>query len=571
VTVQPSPPAVVRPPAPEVRAHWALYLVLGVITFAVLVYGAAEQIFDTNFLFLWEATPLLAGDHPYRDFYEMGWPLMTLMSAGVQWAVGYRLVGEFLIQWTFMVASVLVGFHLAIRTSRSVWASLTTTVIAIAIVAATPTYHFPKLFFYPVAVWVAWWYLEAPNVRRGVVVGLVTAAAFLYRHDHGVYIGVGAMLAFVLARVINPASRRWQSSAREVVAFTAAVALPLLPWAILVQRNEGLIDYVRTRAEWGAMWSAHGFPYEALRDFNPASVITAGVLPSRVTAEHWLVQLTLLLPVFVLLRVADGVVSDRDDKRQPSSDACRTVIAAAMVIVVALRLFREDSYFVAVLPLAAALGAQLLAGPGPGATPVWRIVQRVLAISALFLTCVAAVGYLNAWDLLKPSEFNELGPTFHQLLTSPPIDALQPGETALQVQHADWPTIDSDRRKKILLRYMHDCTRDGDRILVTGSTPYDVDYYVERPIAGGHIEWHHGWRSDPIHARESLQLLQNQSVPFAFSTNDPVLDDLEKYPDIRYYFEQNYDALEGSHGQLLVDRRRQPTGRFGALGFPCFR
>jgi hypothetical protein len=117
---------------------------------------------------------------------------------------------------------------------------------------------------------------------------------------------------------------------------------------------------------------------------------------------------------------------------------------------------------------------------------------------------------------------------------------------------------------------MHDCTRGGDRILVTGSTPYDVDYYAERPIAGGHIEWHHGWRSDPAHARQSLRLLQTQSVPFAFSTGDPVLVDLEKYPDIRHYFEQNYVEVEGSHGQLLVDRRRQPTGRFGALGFPCF-
>src|SRR6266487_560622 len=197
--------------AQEVRAPRVLYLVLGVITSAVLVYGAAEQLVDTNFLFLWEATPLLAGDHPYRDFYEMGWPLMTLMSAAVQWAVGYRLIGEFLIQWTFIVASILVGFHLAIRLSHSVGASLTTTLTAIAVIAATPTSPFPKLFFYPVAVWAAWWYMEAPNVMRAVVVGLVTALAFLYRHDHGVYIGIGAVLALVLARVLNPASRCWRS------------------------------------------------------------------------------------------------------------------------------------------------------------------------------------------------------------------------------------------------------------------------------------------------------------------------------------------------------------------------
>src|SRR5262245_15928848 len=97
--------------AQEVRAHWALYVVIGVLTLAVLMYGVVEQLFDTNFLFLWEATAMLAGDHPYRDFYEMGSPLLALMSTAMQWAFGYRLIGEFLIHWTFIVAGVLIGFH----------------------------------------------------------------------------------------------------------------------------------------------------------------------------------------------------------------------------------------------------------------------------------------------------------------------------------------------------------------------------------------------------------------------------------------------------------------------------
>ena len=562
------PPAVQRPGS-GIRAHWALQVALGVITSAVLVYSAAEQLFDTNFLFLWEATPVLAGDHPYRDFYEMGWPLMTLISAVVQWAVGYRLIGEFLIQWTFIVASVLIGFHLALRLSHSIAASLMTTLIAIAILAATPTYHFPKLFFYPVAVSVTWWYMTAPNVRRAAVVGLVTAAAFLYRHDHGVYIGVAAVLAFVLTRVINPAARSWRSSSREVVAFIAAAVVPLLPWAIVVQSNEGLVDYVQTRSEWGRMWSAHGFPYVALRDFNPASVIAG--LPSRGTAEHWLLQLTLLLPVMALIRTGIELRSRRNSGRRTSLEMCHTVIAAATVMIVGIRLFREDGYFVETLPLSAALGAQLLAGPASEATSMWRNVRRLLVIGTLVVTSVAVVGYVNAWDLLKPSEINELRPTFDQLMKSPPIDGLEPANTALQTGTAEWFASDADARQKILLRYVHDCTRAGDRILVTGSTPYAVDYYAQRPIAGGHIEWHHGWLSDAPHARRSLQLLQTQSVPFAFSTGDPVFTDLQKYPEIFRYVQQNYVELEGSQGQLLVDRRRQPTSYFGALGFPCFR
>jgi hypothetical protein len=40
-----------------------------------------EQLFDTNFLFVWQATALLAGDHPYRDFFEWGIPLQAVLFA----------------------------------------------------------------------------------------------------------------------------------------------------------------------------------------------------------------------------------------------------------------------------------------------------------------------------------------------------------------------------------------------------------------------------------------------------------------------------------------------------------
>ena len=560
-----------RTSARKVRAHWALYVAIGVLTSVVLAYSVVEQLFDTNFYVLWEATAVLAGDHPYRDFFEWGGPLQAFLSTAAQYLLGYRLLSEFIIAWSFIVAGLLIGFHLAVRLSQSVWAALITTLLSVAIVAATPTYHFPKLFIYPVSVWATWSYLEAPGIRRATVVGLVTAAAFLFRHDHGVYVGIGAVLAFVLARVIHPASRHWRSSAHEALAFMVAVAVPLLPWAILVHRTEGLIDYVQTRAAWGRTQSVDRFPYAALRDFNPGSVVTVGVLPSRATAEHWLLQLTLLLPVFVLVRTAIDATVRRRTGHRISLETCQAVIVAAMVMIVGIRLFREDSYFHVVLPLSAALGAQLLAGRQQNVRVAWRIVRLTLAVVILFVTIIAIAGYISAWDLLKSSEVAELRPTFHQLLTTPPIDALQPRDKAGEVQRAEWLTIDADKRQKIALRYLHDCTRAGDHIFVTGSTPYQVGYYTERPIAGGHVVWHHGWRSDPVHARTSLELIRTQSVPFAFSTHDPVLTDLEKYPEIRQYFQQNYVEVEGSQGLLLMDRRRQPTGRFGALGFPCFR
>src|SRR5262245_13682869 len=397
-----SPSPARRRSATDVRTHRMLCAGVGVLTLAVLMYSMVEQLFDTNFYFVWQATALLAGDHPYRDFYEMGSPLMTLMSAAMQWAVGYRLIGEFLIHWTFIVAGVVISFHLARRLSHSLWASLTTTLIAIAIIAATPTYHFPKLFFYPVAVWVLWSYMEAPSVRRGAVVGLVTDAAFLFRHDHAIYIGTGAVLAFVLARVINPESRHWRSSAREIVAFTVAAAVPLLPWAILVQRNEGLIEYIRARAAWGDTQAPAGLAYLVLvlRDFNPATIVGVGGLPSREAGQRWLLQLTLLLPLIVLARVAIAFMAHRRNEPSISLETGRTIIAAAMAVIVAIRLSREDSYFVVVLTLSTVLGARLLAAAGQSGTRVWRIVQPLLAVSTLVVAGVAVAGDVGAWCMV---------------------------------------------------------------------------------------------------------------------------------------------------------------------------
>jgi hypothetical protein len=76
--------------------------------------------------------------------------------------------------------------------------------------------------------------------------------------------------------------------------------------------------------------------------------------------------------------------------------------------------------------------------------------------------------------------------------------------------------------------------------------------------------------SDPVRQRQLLTMLEQQSVPFAFSTHDPLLEDLKRYPLIREYILRHYVEVEGTDGLLLVDARRMPTSRFGRLGLPCF-
>ena len=531
-------------------ARRRVLLLVASATAVVLILVARSQIYDTNFYLLGEATSILAGDHPYRDFFEWGAPLAAYLSAGMQVVVGYRLIGEFLSQWIFIVAGVVISFHLGLRLSGSMAASLVMFALTLVILGYTPTYHYSKLFFFPATVWLAWRYLDRPGPFRGAVFGVTTAVAFLFRHDYGVYIGFAAVVAFVLARVAVPDTRRIKSVLVDAGAYAAAVVIVLAPWLALVQLNEGLANYVGLRIVQYERPSDR-FVYEALLRLDPVGVLTSWLRAptSERAAEDgavWLREMALLVPIFLLSSAALELWRSRRRAEAVPSDAWRMALAGAFLVVVASALYREPAYVVVAAPLTAALAARYLVGRG------W--VQRGCAIGLLLLAGMAAVVWTRDSPIFRPSEMpHAVSEAFVRLLASPPMPAESSGSPSP------------------LLQYLRDCTAPGDRLLVTGSTPFQVNYYARRPIAGGHLFWRQRWRSDPVHEQQSLRLLLRQSVPFAFSTNDPVLDDFKAYPTIREYLVENYVELEGSRGRLLVDTRRQPTGTFGSTGFPCFR
>ena len=549
-TTLPSDAGVNSPAGLRPATHRRLLLLVAVATSAVLVVTARSQIYDTNFYLLGEATSLLAGDHPYRDFFEWGAPLAAYLSAGMQLLVGYRLIGEFLTQWVFIVAGVVISFHLGLRLSRSMAASFVMLAITLVILAYTPTYHYSKLFFFPATVWLAWRYLDRPGSFRSAVFGVTTAVAFLFRHDYGVYIGFAAVVAFALARVAVPDSRRLTSVLADGGAYAGAVALVLAPWLAVVQMNEGLVDYIGLSTGQYERPSDR-FVYEALLRLDPVGALTSWLRAptSGRAAENgavWLRQVALLVPILLLSSAALELWRSRRRVQALPSDVWRMALAGAFLVVVGSALYREPAYVVVAAPLTAALAARYLVGTG------WA--QRGCAFGLLLLTGMAAVAWTQDSPIFQPSEIPPaVSEAFGRLLASPPVPAESSGSPSL------------------LLQYLRDCTAPGDRLLVSGSTPYQVNYYARRPIAGGHLFSRPLWRTDPIHEQQSLKLLLRQSVPFAFSTTGPVQEDFQAYPAIREYLVKNYVELDGSRGRLLVDTRRKPTGTFGSTGFPCFR
>jgi hypothetical protein len=462
--------------------------------------------------------------------------------------------------------------------------------------------------------------MDQPTPARAAVFGLSTAVAFLFRHDYGVYIGLASIIAFGLARVTVPASRVRRAMLRDGVAYIAAAAMITVPWAVVVQVNEGLVEYTRMRAAMyeepaeraphaallalkplrqlrpepppaprpavvGFFWKPEtdpaqqrqlqqklglrpvaepdstGRPQYAVADvydldlFELDPYITDGAgfewdrleelragLPSQDNTALWLEQMALLVPL--LLLVSAGVEFWRTRHRGDAAsraDACGILLAGTLLVVVDAALFRQPSYMATVAPLTAALGARFLASR--------TVLVRAAAVVVLLVTTFAALVWTRDSPIYTPSEYaNSVSSAFEQLIVSPPIDGVSSPP----------------------LRYLHDCTADGDHILVTGSTPYQVNYYAERPFAG-HLFWNEGWRSDPEHQLQVLETIKLQSVPFAFSTHNPVFDEFKRYQAIWAYLHANYVEVDGFHGRLLVDARRAPTSTFGPTGLPCFR
>ena len=599
-------------------------LAVGVATAIVLVVNAREQLYDSNLYLLSEGMALLAGDHPYRDFFEWGTPAGAYLSMAAQWIAGYRLIGEFLVHWIFITAGVVLSFHLGLRLSRSIWASLATLAVALLLLSMTPTYHYTKLMVFPVALWCAWRYADRPGAWRAAALGCAGAAGFLVRHDYGLYVAEMAIAAGLLVCAAVP-PRAWAGIAlRHTAAAVLAAALLLAPWAVMVGRTEGLAAYTESRMQ---MYEAPpGFVYRALLNVNPWRDLRAhqpppqpGVvafiwnpgrvdeaiqrrleatyalrplperdaqgrlqyeipnmfdtrlfeldpyindgrgfewdrleeirlgLPAPDNALRWLTQVMLALPL--LFVGAGGLALWRARTTAGADDAARDVVrsdgrglllAGVLLVAIDVSLFRQPSYLVVVAPLTLAVAGRFLARG--------VVASRLAAVVVLLLTGYAAVVWTREAPMYEPARLSErTSEAFTRLMSSPPA-AANPS-----------------------FRYLYECTAPGDRLLVTGSTPFDVNYYTERPFAGGHVLWHFGWRSDPPREAESLALLARQRVPFAFSTSDPLLDDFKPYPRIYQYLVENFRAVDGYDGKLFVNTTLQPVRRFGPDGLECFR
>jgi hypothetical protein len=201
------------------------------------------------------ARQLLHGDLPLRDFWDLSTTLQAALSAASQLVFGHRLLAEAMVVGIATAAAVYLAYRMIQHLTGS---SLIAAICAALFIIAVPrAYAYPKWIVYAVAAWLWWNNVWWPSAHKAFAAGLATAAAFYWRHDHGVLVAVGVALGMMAAHGFSRLAIR-----RTAIAGAVAFALTL-PYLIFATLEIGPVNLARI--EMTALQDEHGRSRATLR------------------------------------------------------------------------------------------------------------------------------------------------------------------------------------------------------------------------------------------------------------------------------------------------------------------
>jgi hypothetical protein len=208
-----------------------------------LLGGQLAGFENDEFLVISRAAAMLRGELPSRDFVDPGYPLAYVASAAAMWTASGTLLGHALLSVLMLALGAALTLVIGARASGSVWVGALAALVQLAL--GPRFYNYPKVVLYALAVLVWWAYVRAPGVGRLMALGVLTAVAFLFRHDHGLYIGIGtAVLLAVTARDAG-----LTATARAAVVYGGVTLVCLAPYLAFLQIHGGVLEHVRIGTE----------------------------------------------------------------------------------------------------------------------------------------------------------------------------------------------------------------------------------------------------------------------------------------------------------------------------------
>lgn len=527
---------------------------------------------NDHFTHLSRAQQILFGEWPIRDFFDPGQFLHYYASAAAQLVFGHTLFGEALLT----IGAIALGAALTYGVSARLSGSRTIGACAalLSVLTLPRLYNYPKVVLYIAAVWLAWWYAQAPSRPRVGVLAAFAMLAFLFRYDHGIYIGSTMFLLLTLRHLDRP--REWRTA---LAIYLLTVCLLLLPFAMYVQWAIGVPEYVR--ASTASMRMVRNGARRALAmpvNIAPPATSAADTVGgdgnvfrhatgflTQENALAWLTATVFTLPLVALAMAAwawsRGAIA--------RAEGAAIVAIACLGVVIARALIdnNPNARLGDIAPVIASLGAWI-AGQWLRAPVAARRAGQFVLLVFLVVTGWSVIEQASVVDRLHSANVHR-GPDaiwgrlarMYQRLHLRPID--------------DWAPPSEDRGIEALGRYALRCTAPSDRLLVIGGFAPELYYYAERAFAGGQVHFITRWHESEAEQRLTIERLERQSVPVVF-VGDNQAAFTRRFSLVASYIQAHYTPVPFLLGgdqqwQVLVERTRPAAGFDAELQLPCYQ
>lgn len=543
-------PSVAFEPIAE-RRTWPAALVAlaaALLTFALRML-ALSGFSNDEFVPLTRGAQVLLGEWPVRDFVEPGAPLMTLAAAAAQGVSDSLLSEAVLTALGYAVAAgltVVVVDRLAGSLLLAVWAAGT------AVMSFPRAYSYPKFLLYAAAACAIVAYATRPSRERLFALALMVAIAFLFRHDHGIYVGAGALAALITRHASGD-----RSVIRACIVFAAGVVAFLLPFLVYVETTAGLGSYFSVAMEFSRV--------EAVRSRmtwpNPAVYGPGG-------SEQW---------AAILFYVCWGLTAVGAwiwvSQRRKLSTVERASGAALVVLAIGVNAgFLRDalSARIADVMLVAVL---LLAWVATQARQTALRTRMASLVALLVIMGTMSVGAERVGGFREQLDRAEVSGGMDRV-------RLRAREVVAELRQAyAEQQMPSDFAFALVpfYHYVRACTPPEARVFVVGFAP-EVPYYARRGFAGGVVTLFGGYHSSPTEQELVLTRLRQQLVPFVVIAPETAGDLRERYSRIDAHVAEHYRLLwevpvdgYSDAGRVLVREDLTAATAYGPAKWPCFR
>jgi hypothetical protein len=364
--------------------------------------------------------------------------------------------------------------------------------------------------------------------------------AFLFRHDHGIYLGLAGMLAAWLAT----ASDGRRGGHRRALAFVAIGLVLVAPYLVYVQVYDGIWAYLQKGLEFRN------------REFGRAEYVLptfSGENPLHAVVFYAYWTFPLIAAALVLTR-----------RRDATARVLPVVVVALLLNATFARPPMNARLPDAVVPfvtLAAWLAITAWhTKPSRVARPL--VAALGLLVAASVVSVDRTVEHLDRAGLLAPfSDWPRYARRTREILEAPHDPIVLPSRAAEDLV----PFYD----------YVARCTSREHRILVAGLIP-EVVFFTHRPFAGGIVILPPGYYAAEHYQRSVVNRLRQQTVPFVVIPGKRYIDSFDSlFPLVADHVRARYAPLAtfGDEDEwkvdVLIDRTLTADARDAATGWPC--